>query len=90
MDKSLHNRIKGEADWGENLGRWIFSGLFNFSITPRFDTLLAIQMRTRPNYGLTDFSNQNIYYQAYELQDEGGNRRVLFYRVGLITNFKLR
>ena len=90
MEKPLYNGIEGAENWGEGLEKWVFSGLFNFSINPRFDTLLAIQMRTRRNHGLADFNNKDIYYQDLPLQNEGGQRQILFHRAALIMNFKIR
>jgi hypothetical protein len=94
--------LMGEADfrlydeprmkaWGGNLPSWTISGFFNFSITPNFSTALIAQMRTRLNYGDTDFENENeLYYRDRDLQTEGGSQRILFYRVAFIFTYKLR
>ena len=88
LNKSLYD-TPGGAYWGENLGQWIFSTLFNFSVTSRFTTALVIQMRTRPNYGTSNFDNYDYYYQDLEIQNQGGNRRLLFYRAAVILNYKI-
>jgi len=89
MEKRLYNTPGGEY-WGENLGKWTFSGLFNFSITPRFSTALVIQMQTRRNYGTGNFENDDYYYRDFELKDDGGQTRLLFYRAALLFNYKIR
>jgi len=90
MRKNLYDTPGGDF-WGESLGKWVFSGLFNFSIHPRFSTALAIQMLTSRNYGSSDFqTDRDHYYQDFELKTEGGSRRVLFYRAALLMNYKLR
>jgi hypothetical protein len=90
LDKSLYNTPGGDF-WGENLGKWVFSGLFNFSVNPRFNAALALQMYTRRNYGTGNFeTDRDHYYQDFELKTEEGGRRVLFYRAALIMNYRLR
>jgi len=89
MEKRLYNTPGGDY-WGEDLGKWTFSGLFNFSITPRFSTALVIQMQTRRNYGLSNFENDDYYYRDFELKDDGGQRRLLFYRAALLFSYKIR
>jgi hypothetical protein len=89
MKKSLYNSPNGDF-WGESLGQWIFSGILNFSIHPRFSTALAVQMYTRRNHGISNFNNKEYFYQDFELSDENGRLRVLFYRAALIMNYKIR
>jgi hypothetical protein len=88
IDKNLYNTPGGDF-WGDNLGKWTFSGLFNFSITPRFSTALVLQMQTRRNHGSSDFDN-DYYYRDFELKSDGGQRRLLFYRAALLLNYKIR
>ena len=89
LEKPLY-KTAGGADWGESLGKWIFSGLFNFSIHPRFNVALAIQMRTRRNYGPYNLNNDDYYYRDLELRKEGGERPVFFYRAAAILTYKIR
>jgi len=89
MEKQLYNTPGGEY-WGENLGKWTFSGLFNFSITPRFSTALVVQMQTRRNHGSSNFNNKEYYYRDFELKDDGGQTRLLFYRAALLFSYKIR
>jgi hypothetical protein len=80
----------GKEKWGGNLPNWTFSGLFNFSFTPQFNTSLIVQMRTRNNYGVSDYENQEkLYYRDRNLQTNGGSQRIVFYRVALILSYKL-
>jgi hypothetical protein len=80
----------GKGKWGGDLPNWTFSGLFNFSITPQFSTSLIIQMRTRNNYGVSDYENENkLYYRDRDLRTGGGSQRFVFYRVALILTYKL-
>ena len=95
LEKNLYN-LPGESYWGGNLGRWVFSGLFNFAIHPRFSTTLVFQMHTHRNYGGTDFEN-DYYYQDLAVKNNpgqnllifGDQRRLLFYRIALMLNFKI-
>jgi len=91
LNKSLYNTPGGDY-WGEDLGYWIFSGLFNFTINPRFNTALVIQMHTRRNHGTRNYNITNLdyYYQDLPIEKEGGQRRLLFYRAAVIMNYKLR
>ena len=91
LEKNL-SAFPGGDTWGDTLGNWIFSGMGVFTITPRFDATLAVQVRTRRNYGISDFNNNNndYYYQDRELKNEEPQRHLFFYRVALILNYKLR
>ena len=73
--------------WGEDLGKWIFSSVLNFAITPNLSTILALQVLSRRNHGLTDFMDNSYYLQDLQLQNDGGNRRFLFYRAALVTTY---
>jgi len=76
--------------WGEDLGKWVFSSLLNFAITPNLSTILALQVLSRRNHGLTDFMDNTVYLQDLKLQNNGGNRRFLFYRAALIVTYTLK
>jgi len=89
LEKNLYN-FEGGDFWGDGLGYWILSGMGVFTVTPRFNAMLAIQMRTRRNHGNTRYNSNDYYYQDIELSDENGQRRLVFYRAALILNYKLR
>ena len=88
LRRSLYD-TSGGSFWGENLGYWIFSTLFNFSLTPRLNSTLALQMRTRRNHGTSNFDH-DYYYRDLEIRSGGGQRRLLFYRAALVLNYNLR
>ena len=88
MEKSLYNTPGGDF-WGQNLGHWIFTTGFNFSLTPRLSTLLALQTRTYRNHGTSNFNN-DYFYRDLELRSDGGQRRLLFHRAAFIINYRLR
>jgi hypothetical protein len=89
-DYNLYD-VPGKGKWGGNLPNWIFSVLFNFSITPQFNSSLIVQMRTRNNYGDSDYENKNnYYYKDRVLENGGGNQRLVFYRLALMFTYKLR
>jgi hypothetical protein len=85
LEKPLYNTPGGDY-WGENLGRWTFSGLLDFTITPRLGAVLAVQMQTRINHS---FDNNSYYYRDLELRKEG-QRRLHFYRAAAIITYKIK
>jgi hypothetical protein len=88
LDKSFYRSPGGER-WGEDRGRWIFSTLFNFGISPRLDISLAVQLRTRRNYGDGDLNNRkNLYFRDRKIE-EGAPHRLVFYRTALILTYTL-
>jgi hypothetical protein len=90
VDFNLYDEPE-KGKWGGNLPYWVLSAFFNFSITPQFGTTLIVQMRTRNNYGTTDFENsKDIYYRDRVIVKDGGSQRLLFYRVALMFTYKLR
>jgi len=89
IDKSLYNSPGGDI-WGEDLGRWVFSGIANFSIHPRFSTAMIIQMMTRRNFGTKNIFDFDHYYRDLVLENDNGKRHVYFYRVALILSYKIR
>lgn len=89
LEKFLYNTPGGDF-WGEDLGRWVFSGLLEFTITPRFNATFGVQMETHRNHGTSNFGNRGYFYQDFPLITEGGSRRLLFYRAALILNYSLR
>jgi len=82
--------VSNKDYWGGDLGRWIFSGIFNFAVTPKLSTSLIVQMRTRNNYGTSDLDNKDKYwYQDQELVTDYGSQRLVFYRAALILSYKI-
>jgi hypothetical protein len=86
IDQYLYDAPKGDR-WGDDMGRWTFSGVLNFSISPRFGATVITQFRTMRNY--TDKNAESIFYQNRHL-DDSEPLRLEFYRVAAILSFKVR
>lgn len=89
MSQYLYDTPNGSY-WGDDRGRWLFSALFNFTITERFGAALIIQTRTRRNYRDGDKANENHYYYQYRELDRDNPLRLDFYRAAAILTLKLR
>jgi hypothetical protein len=89
LEKNLYDSPQGDF-WGDTLGYWIFSGFVNLSFNSRLSSLLGVQMHTQRNHGSSNFEDRDFFYQDFELKSDGGQRRLLFYRVAAIMTFKLR
>jgi len=89
LRRPLYN-TEGGSFWGEYLGYWIFSSVFDFTITPRLSTTFALQMHTRRNHGTSNFDNAGYFYRDFALQDDGGWRRLMFHRAALVLRYKIR
>jgi len=90
LRKNLYNTPNGDF-WGDSLGYWIFSGFLNFTVIKSFNALLAAQMHTRRNHGSSDLENEDfLFYQDLPINKNHGERRLVFYRIALILNYKLR
>ncbi|MDR0450304.1 MAG: hypothetical protein LBH26_03470, partial [Treponema sp.] len=88
MDRYLHNSPQG-GYWGDELGRWIFSLLFNFTVTGDLDAALIVQTRTMRNYQDGDRANSAHYYYQYRELDTDRPLRLDFYRAAAIFTYKL-
>jgi hypothetical protein len=71
--------------WGGALPRWVFSGLFNFTITERLSIAAICQFRTRRTW--TSGTKDKAFYQDRRL--EKPSQHLEFYRVAGILNIKL-
>jgi hypothetical protein len=89
MDRYLYNTSHGDY-WGDGLGRWIFSLLFNFTVLKNLDAALIIQTRTRRNYRDGDRANSGHYYYQYRELDTDDPIRLDFYRVAAVFTYKLQ
>ena len=87
--RNLYNSADGDF-WGENLSEWTFSSILNFSLNPRLDMALVVQMQTRRNHGAFNITDDMYFYRDLALLDDGGQRRLLFHRVALLFNYRLR
>jgi hypothetical protein len=89
MEKYLYD-IPGEANWGGDLVRWTFSGLFNFTLTERLGAALLIQCRTRRNYRDGDRKNDAHYFYQSRTLDRGNPLRLEFYRAAAVMTVSLK
>ncbi|MDR1419975.1 MAG: hypothetical protein LBI86_06345 [Treponema sp.] len=89
VNRFLHNTPDGGL-WGDKLGRWIFSGAFNCAVTPRFDALFAVQLRTMRNYLDGDRNNGAHYFYQYRELNRSSPLRLEFYRVALILSYRIK
>ncbi|MDR0877610.1 MAG: hypothetical protein LBN21_06120 [Treponema sp.] len=82
----------GRDVWGDDLGQWLFSALFNFTITPKISAALIVQTKTFRNY--TDSTSKigdrekKTFYQNRVL-DTDNPLRLEFYRVAAVATFTL-
>jgi hypothetical protein len=86
MDKYLYDTPDREL-WGDELGRWTFAGLFNFTITDWLSAALIAQFRTMRNY--TDTTKDLEFYQDRRIRNNP-SRHLEFYRVAVIMTVHLR
>ncbi|QQO07580.1 hypothetical protein [Breznakiella homolactica] len=78
----------GRELWGDDLGRWVFSGLLNFKITDRLSAAAIVQFRTRRNF--TTETREYEFYQDRRLVTSGAKQRLEFYQVAFRLTFKLK
>jgi hypothetical protein len=88
MDRYLYNSPRG-GYWGDDLNRWIFSFLCNFTVTGNLEAALLVQTRTMRNYRDGDRDNSSRYYYQYRELDTGNPLRLEFYRVAAVFTYKL-
>jgi hypothetical protein len=86
MDKYLYDTPRGD-DWGDSLGRWTLSSVFNFTVTDWLDAALIAQFRTMRNF--TDRTKDREFYQDRRIRNDSP-RHLEFYRVALIMTVHLR
>jgi hypothetical protein len=85
--------MPGRHGWGDDLVRWTFSGIANFTISKHFSVMAILQLRTMRNFVGLDArkdvqgtsSEKNVHYKSRVL-DTANPLRLDFYRlVGIIT-----
>jgi hypothetical protein len=88
MERNLFY-VPGGGAWGDDLNRWIFSALLNFTVTERLSAALIAQFRTRRNFeeGRQD-DIPDVFYQERHIKS-GDPRYLTFYRVAVILSFTL-
>jgi hypothetical protein len=89
MDKYLYDTPSRE-NWGDEKVRWVFSGLFNFTVTKWFGAALLVQCRTRRNYEDGDRKNAARYFYQTRTLDRENPLRLEFYRVAAVLTFTIK
>jgi hypothetical protein len=77
---------KNRETWGDELPRWTFSVLLNFTVTERVGIAALAQFWTRRTFTLE--TEDNAFYQDRIVADEPIHLE--FYRIAAIVTFKLR
>ena len=75
----------GMSVWGGDRVQWIFSGLFNFTVTDSLSAALILQLRTRRNYRETAWSD--LYYRNRTL-DTSRPLRLEWYRAAAVLSYR--
>ncbi|GHU23570.1 hypothetical protein FACS1894172_09780 [Spirochaetia bacterium] len=84
----LYDTSNGDQ-WGDSSGRWIFSLLGNFNISPRFSAALIAQLRTVREYtDSTSDSTKRVEKPFYQTRSYSSTK-FEFYRVALLMSIKL-
>jgi hypothetical protein len=84
MDLYLYD-TKGRESWGDDLIRWTFSSIFNFTITEQFGITLLAQFRTQRNFVQSDW--QDLYYRNRTI-DNSKPLHLEFYRAAVALTYK--
>jgi len=74
------------SKWGDDLIRWTFSFLLNFSLTKKMDLAMLTQFWTRRNFLEKDW--QDLYYRNRTL-DKSNPVHLEFFRVAAALTYKL-
>jgi len=90
MNLNLYD-TPGRSLWGDDVIRWHFAGVLNFTITKNFGAALITQFRTRRNFTNFDEHKEDEPYLHYRsrILDTSNPLRLEFYRVAAIISFKL-
>jgi len=74
------------SKWGDDIIRWTFSCIINFSLTKKIDLALVTQFWTLRNYMEANW--QDLYYR-YRTIDNSNPFHLEFYRVAAVLSWKL-
>jgi hypothetical protein len=85
-DLYLYN-VENGALWGDDLSRWTFGPMFNFTVTKDLSVALLVQARTRRTY--TDETEDYTFYQSRRV-DDSNPRHVEFYRAAINATLRLK
>ena len=77
----------GRSFWGDNLPRWTFGPLFNFTVTKNL--LLAVLVQAHSMRNFTEETKDFTFYQNRQISDSN-KLRIEFYRAALNLTWKLK
>lgn len=72
--------------WGDDLGRWTFGGIFNFTVTEKLSMALIVQGKSVRNF--TEATKDFEYYQYRKI--DSNPLGVAFYRAAINGSYKLK
>jgi hypothetical protein len=84
MDLYLYD-TPGRSNWGDDLIRWTFSGIFNLAVSRQIDITMIAQFRTRRNFLESDW--KDLYYRNRTI-NSSDPLRLEFYRVAAALTYK--
>ncbi|MDR2210848.1 MAG: hypothetical protein LBO65_05185 [Spirochaetaceae bacterium] len=72
--------------WGDEKMHWVFSAIFNFTLTGNLSAALLVQCKTRRNYQNANW--EDLYYRRRDI-DRSNPLRLTFYRAAVVMTCKL-
>jgi len=82
--------LENGSQWGDDMLRWTFSGVLNFTVIENFEIALITQFRTRRNYIPNhEFPRPQQYLHfTNRILDTNNPRRLEFFRVVLALTYR--
>ena len=89
MNLNLYD-TPGRSAWGDDLIRWQFSGILNFTVTEKFGIALITQFRTRRNFTNFDEHAEDKPHLHFRnrILDTSNPLRLEFYRVAAVLTYR--
>ena len=84
MDLFLYD-TPGRSEWGDDLIRWTFSCILNFSITKQLDIALITQFRTLRNFNEPNW--EDLHYQSRTV-NKSNPYGLEFYRIAAAVTYR--
>ncbi|MCL2719920.1 MAG: hypothetical protein FWD47_01095 [Treponema sp.] len=84
MDLYLYD-IPNRGNWGDDLIRWTFSGIFSFEITEQFGVALLAQFRTKRNFIESNW--ESLYYRDRNI-NSSNPKSLEFYRIAAALTYR--
>jgi hypothetical protein len=86
-DKYLYDTADRNL-WGDELLRWTFGPVFNFTVNKSVSVALLVQGRTGINFSAA--TKDYTFYQDRRVTDSGSKNYIEFYRVAVNVNIHLK